>query len=188
MLENLTKKLIADDVEKHEKNVIMEGAVLAANMSQVERYSCINESVECDSIANMLDKVSFNDFQDSADRASALYEACMHPETLNETPTVVNEKKVKRLIMSKDDYDKIIAIVKEYTSKNDDDSEKEKLKKKIKSFVGTINSGITKADEVDTFVASVIRKIYNAFRSDRPMSGSDKATVMVNIRGIKDAF
>ena len=58
----------------------------------------------------------------------------------------------------------------------------------MKSFVGTINANIAKADKVDTFIASAIRKIYNALRQDRPKAGTSKAAIMVNIRGIKDAL
>lgn len=186
MLENLTKKLIEDDIDKNDKSLLFEGAVVSSNLSNIERYSLINESVDCSDIEAVLDEVNFTDTEDYDARSEKLFEACMNPKILNENVGVVEENKVKRLSMTKEDYDKIVNYVKEYVAAKDD----VKLipKRKMKSFVGTINNNIAKADEVDVFIASAIRKIYNALREDRPKGGADKASVMVNIRGIKDAL
>ena len=186
MLENLTKKLVEDDINKHEKDCIFEGAVVSSNLSQIERYSLINESVDCSDVENILSHIKFGDSEDFATRSEKLFETCMNPEALLESISVEESNKVKRLSMTKEDYDKIINYVKDYVSANDDN--KITYKKKMKSFVGTINANIAKADKVDTFIASAIRKIYNALRQDRPKAGTSKAAIMVNIRGIKDAL
>lgn len=187
MLENLTKKLIEDDIYKNNKNIMFEGAVISSNMSQVERYSLINETTECESIKNILNRISFNDKDTFDVRSERLYEACSNPKIIAEAIELSEKNSVKILSMSKEDYDKIMIYIKEYIKTNDDDV-KSQCKQKIKSFVTKINSNITRADEVDAFIASAIRKIYNALRSDRPITGSSKVAVMVNIRGIKDSL
>lgn len=188
MLENLTKKLVEDDWASKDKDMLLEGAAVTANMSKIERYSCMDEAVEFDTVMGVLDKVNIDrsalSYEEGCEK---LYEACMNPSIIEEAVGVAEADNVKRLSMTKEDYDKIVLHVKEYVVADTDD-EKLPHKKKMKSFVGTINANIVKADEVDTFIAGAIRKIYNALRSDRPLSGTSKAVVMSNIRGIKDAL
>lgn len=188
MLENLTKKLVEDDWASKDTDMLLEGAAIITNMSQIERYSCIEESVEFDTVMDVLDRVNIDrtslSFEEGCGR---LYEACVNPSIIEEAIGVAESDNVKRLSMTKEDYDKIVSHVKEYVLA-DTDEEKLPHKKKMKSFVGTINANIVKADEVDTFIAGAIRKIYNALRSDRPLSGTSKAVIMSNIRGIKDAL
>lgn len=188
MLENLTKKLIEDDWAKHNKEILFEGAVVASNMPQIERYSHIDTDVEYESIKTALENVNLNESTMSfEDGCEALYEACVNPSVISEAVENVEADGVKRLTMTKADYDKISNHVKDYVAA-DTPEKKFPYKRKMKSFVGTINANIAKADEVDTFIASAIRKIYNALRSDRPLGGNTKAVVMSNIRGIKDAL
>lgn len=189
MLENLTNKLIQEDWNRKDKEMLTEGAVIAANMSKIERYSCINESTKMDSVMDTLDKIKLDrskmTFEDACEH---LYECCTDPAVLEEAVGVAEADGVKRLSMTKEDYDKIIAFAKTYAAADEDDPKRAEAKRKMKTFVGTINANIVKADEVDTFIASAIRKIFNVLRKDRPLSGTSKAVIMSNIRGIKDSL
>ena len=187
MLENLTKKLVADDVARGKRDIMIEGTIIPSKMSQIERYSLINEAVDCDDVKAVLNNITFDDTDTFSGRMEKLYEACMNPEVVSESIEIEKADKVKRLSMTKDDYDKIMNVIKDYV-KTKDKVEKKRYRSKIESFVSTINSNITKADEVDAFIASALRKIYNVLCDDRPMPGTDKASAIVNIKRINTAL
>lgn len=187
MLDNLTKKLVEADIAKNEKTIMIEGAIIPSKMSQIERYSMITESVEFDDIAAVLNNIKFDEMDTFKGRMEHLYEACSNPDVISESIAIEKAEKVKRLSMTKEDYDKIVNIVKDYVTTKDDAVKSANLKK-IKSFVSTINSNIAKADVVDTFIASAIRKIYNALCDDHPKAGTDKAVIIVNLSAIKSAL
>lgn len=187
MLENLTKKLVADDVARGEKEIMIEGSMIPSKMSQIERYSLITESVDCEDVKAVLNNIRFDEMDTFEGRAERLYEACMNPQVVSESIQLEKADKIKRLTMKKEDYDKIVGFIKSYNTGSDDTLRKASLSK-IKSFIGTINSNITKADEVDTFISSAIRQIYTAVCGGRAEGGSDKSAIIVNLKAIKAAI
>ena len=158
MLTNLTNRLIQDDVNRFNEEVFVEAVVNPAKISKIERYSLINESVDCSDIEPILESVSFSDNDTPEDRLDKLYDACS-VHAINET--VEFNQKTKRLTMSKEDYETVKSAIANY-KKAKTDEEKTAAKKIIKTFINTVKPKLKGANEqtpTDAFMSALINNI-----------------------------
>ena len=118
MLTNLTNRLIQDDVNRFNEEVFVEAVVNPTKISKIERYSLINESVDCSDIEPILESVSFSDNDSPEDRLDKLYDACS-VHAINET--VEFNQKTKRLTMSQEDYETVKSAIVNYKKAKTDE-------------------------------------------------------------------
>ncbi len=192
MLENLTKKLIKDDIIKHNKELLIEGILLPTKMSVVERYSLASDcgNKDTNDIKAVLSNIKFDDMDTYEDRLNKIYTACSSPKVISEAIQIERNKddKIKKLTMSQKDYDDMLLIVSDFSRliKTDDAAKIVESKKKIKKFLATVNNSMTQADVADAFITTLIGKIFKIFckKNEAYMKDNNKASVIANIRAI----
>lgn len=162
MLNNLTNRLIKEDIEDYSKKINIDAIVIPANMSELKRYSFIgNDKVDTTDIAKKISRVEFNEDETPEERKVKLYNACLEPESLQES--ISEEKPNKqRLSMSKDDYEKMKEAIIAY-KKSKDEKVKNECKIKFRKFISTVKSNLKNADEevpVDAFINTILNMLF----------------------------
>ena len=185
MLDNLTKRLVKENIDESNKDLFIKGIIIPTKMSKIERYSLIDKNCDanCDDIKNILSGVTFNDTETLEDRKLKLYNACN--STLNEN--VSFDKETKMLSMKKEDYEIIKEAIMTYKKAKTENDKKEPAKK-IKIFLSTVKSNIKskKVDDevpVDSFITASINALCKIFFKDMPVKkdGNTKDLIIAKI-------